>query len=396
MLLPYLLVAARVCSALSLPPGPVVLASADYIPVQGPNISQAFNGTETTNADVPSTPDFPPGPEPPFPGKIFQYAIPNSYPLTTVQFRNWRSFSNRDEGKALQVIQDALTEATRNSRDNLYMDYARWQKSPFVIYVEPNENTTSRTTPTFEVGLRWRIWRNALLGIQKFRQAYPSVAVAYDVMADIGGFDEPPNVGAGALWLTPSDTTVASQNDIIVLRSIDNQTASDEQSLALNARPDFPPGDEPPEDVDSFAYVLPGSNPLLIMKFEDWDEVPARQQYDVDLLLSHALDIARGKHQDEFMTGPYYDSWRSNYVEVQIEPRKPSYLPPPTMIGMTWGDLVGVIEALQKFVTVYDGWDTAFELYVRAPGYPRNLAKIGSGSLDFGDLGANGSSVQVS
>lgn len=101
--------------------------------------------------------------------------------------------SQRNETEVEVVIQEALIEACSEKRDGYMNNKLRYwghESGSVFLGLEPKKVVPAKVTPPWFVGPRWGIWVSALIGINKFRTAYPGLDFEFRIYIEQGGFDE--------------------------------------------------------------------------------------------------------------------------------------------------------------------------------------------------------------
>ena len=100
---------------------------------------------------------------------------------------------------------DACDPAKREDfmRGNYY-EWNHWGGSEF-IGLEPERVVPAMAAPPALVGPTWGIWTNALVGINRFRIAYPNLDFQFRVFVQQGGYEEFCAAFGKLLDLSPSN-----------------------------------------------------------------------------------------------------------------------------------------------------------------------------------------------
>ena len=126
-------------------------------------------------------PSFPPGQQPPL--SPWSYDVAMSNPPLTLEFESYEYRSNRDEQRIEQVIQLAIIEAAGYDPGALVPQRnLEWRTDGAVLSLQPLAPIPPAPQKDF---LTWGSWTSALIGINKFRNAYPHLNCEVAILVDL-------------------------------------------------------------------------------------------------------------------------------------------------------------------------------------------------------------------
>ena len=138
------------------------------------------------------------------PGNSFKYEVKYSDPATTLEFFHYfpRHFFSRQaprdqvntEKLMKRMIRDSLDPVLRNvtmsTDDSLMHGWKAYDWHEAAVYMSLRIRPSRVRSEEQKVGLTWGTWTNALIGINKFNQAYPGLDFDFDVLIEDKGYDE--------------------------------------------------------------------------------------------------------------------------------------------------------------------------------------------------------------
>ena len=133
---------------------------------------------------------FPEGTSPP--GDSFDYDVDYSIPPLTITFHDWKINAYIKQTVIDSLLQKALIQASDFEKKDIPLELgAHWQiEVPYVLSVRPRDPEPSREGPKRQISLTWGIWTNALIGINRFRTAYPELEFLFSLSIKDGGYEK--------------------------------------------------------------------------------------------------------------------------------------------------------------------------------------------------------------
>lgn len=126
----------------------------------------------------------------------------------------------RDETQVEDLIQQAIIASIQPGLHNQFMDPRpyTWQGTQVFLGVEPLRAVPSTDPPHELIGLTYDIWLSCLIGISRFRRAYPGVYFKFEIYVAIND-DEEVYIGRGGLLRAPSlQAPAATADDVAVTK----------------------------------------------------------------------------------------------------------------------------------------------------------------------------------